>query len=265
MNFIEKLEFLMTRYNLTRSSLSQKSGIPYTTIDGWYKKGYEGLKLTTLRKLADYFNTSLDYWIQDEITDPNYGKSNGFIVDYDEVDHIKKYRELDAHGKRIVDSVLNEETRRMADERVAKEKESKAANEAVAPTTKTIPLFGASFAAGKGEPDFGNMWEDYEVPTDTKADFAVHINGDSMEPYLHDGSIALGRRQTPRDGDVGAFLLDGEFLVKQVRQDLYDNIYLFSLNRERSDADVTIWHDSGRSLRCFGTIVMKERVPLPTE
>ena len=166
---------------------------------------------------------------------------------------------LDAHGKDMVKVVAEREHARMETEAAAN------TDMEAAPATKTIPLFGASFAAGKGEPDFGNMWEDYEVSVDTKADFAVKINGDSMEPYLHDGSIALGLRQTPKDGDVAALLLDGEFLVKQVCQDMYDNVYLFSLNRKRSDADVTIWHDSGRSLSCFGTIIMEEDVPLPTE
>ena len=48
MNFLEKLDFLMERYGLNKSTLSQKNEIPYTTIDGWYKKGYEGLKINFL-------------------------------------------------------------------------------------------------------------------------------------------------------------------------------------------------------------------------
>lgn len=62
MNFLEKLNYLMEKNHLNKSTLSKACNIPYTTIDGWYKKGYEGLKLTTLRKLADFFGTSLDYW-----------------------------------------------------------------------------------------------------------------------------------------------------------------------------------------------------------
>lgn len=62
MDFLEKLNYLMKKNNLNKNSLSKACNIPYTTIDGWYKKGYEGLKLTTLRKLADFFGTSLDYW-----------------------------------------------------------------------------------------------------------------------------------------------------------------------------------------------------------
>ena len=65
MDFLSKLDELMKKNNLNKSTLSKNCGIPYTTIDGWYKRGYEGLKLTTLRKLSDYFNISLDFWRDD--------------------------------------------------------------------------------------------------------------------------------------------------------------------------------------------------------
>lgn len=113
MNFLEKLDFLMKKYGLNKRTLSQKSKIPYTTIDAWYKKGYEGLKLTTLRKLNDFFNTTLDYWVLDEVTDPNYGKTSGFKVKYEEMEHLEKYRLLDDFGKETIDIILNRETKRM--------------------------------------------------------------------------------------------------------------------------------------------------------
>lgn len=66
MDFLEKLDFLMDQNKLNKGTLSKACGIPYTTIDGWYKKGYEGMKLTTLRKLANFFDTSLDFWVSDQ-------------------------------------------------------------------------------------------------------------------------------------------------------------------------------------------------------
>lgn len=66
MDFLEKLNYLMEQNHLNKSTLSKACNIPYTTIDGWYKKGYEGLKLTTLRKLAKFFGTSLDYWASED-------------------------------------------------------------------------------------------------------------------------------------------------------------------------------------------------------
>ena len=131
------------------------------------------------------------------------------------------------------------------------------------PATKIIPLIGARMAAGPGEPDFGNALEEYEVPADTRADFAVHIHGDSMEPDLPDGSIQLCTKGTPRDGDVAVLLVDGAFYVKQICLDAVGNLYLFSLNRARGDK--TIWASSGSTVSCFGTVIMKRRHPLPMQ
>mgnify|MGYP003571260135 CR=1 FL=1 len=131
--------------------------------------------------------------------------------------------------------------------------------------TRIIPLFGASFAAGVGEPDFGNAYEDYEIPADQKGDFAVRVNGDSMEPYLPDGSIQIGIKGTPQDGDVAALLVDGAFYIKQVCIDSFGNLYLFSLNRARKDLDLPVWASGENKVLCFGKILMNERVPLPRD
>ena len=117
MDFLQKLDFLMDKYGLNKLTLSQNSGIPYSTVVGWYKKGYEGLKLTTLRKLSDYFNTVLDYWVNEEEIDPNYWKADGFVVNGDEMGHVQKYRLLDPYGKEAVDGVLDVESRRCEEER----------------------------------------------------------------------------------------------------------------------------------------------------
>ena len=172
------------------------------------------------------------------------------------MDIAKRYSDLDVYGKNTVRAVIDAEENRI---KKMAELESPAENT----ERKVIPLFGAHFAAGPGEPDFGNAWEEYTVPKSSPADFAIHITGDSMEPYLHDGQIALGIRRAPKDGEVGAFNLDGDYLCKQVCTDVNGTIYLFSLNRNRADMDVTIQRDSGRSLTYFGTIIMDQKPPLP--
>ena len=52
MNFLDKLDYLMEKMSINKSKLSQISGVPYTTIDGFYKKGYENTKISTIRKIA---------------------------------------------------------------------------------------------------------------------------------------------------------------------------------------------------------------------
>lgn len=76
MTFLNKLETLMKEKNIENiNQLSRETGIPYTTIDGFYKKGTENIKLSTLRKLADYFNCSLDYLTDDKITERSSNKT----------------------------------------------------------------------------------------------------------------------------------------------------------------------------------------------
>ena len=66
MSFTERLEYLMRRNGINnKSELAKVSGIPYTTIDGFYKKGTDNIKLSTLRKLAKCLHCSLDYLTED--------------------------------------------------------------------------------------------------------------------------------------------------------------------------------------------------------
>lgn len=43
MGFLEKLNYLMEQNHLNKSTLSKACDIPYTTIDGWYKRDTRGL------------------------------------------------------------------------------------------------------------------------------------------------------------------------------------------------------------------------------
>ena len=113
MTFLEKLDFFLQREHLNRRGLSQKTGIPYTTIDNWYNRGYEGLRLSTAGRLAEFFGTTTDFLLRDDLTDPDYGKALGFQVDFGEMERVRKYRALDMYGKQAVDAVLEAEHQRM--------------------------------------------------------------------------------------------------------------------------------------------------------
>lgn len=251
MDFLEKLDFLMHRFDLTKTTLSQKSGIPYTTIDAWYKKGYEGLKLTTLRKLAQYFNTSLDYWCEDEITDPNYGRSHGFKVEYNEMEHIKKYRFISEHspdGAKVVDTVLDREysIAEQLKQAASTIVEMPAANDAV----RLIEYY-RSVSAGTGQVIFEDVYHDrITIPDDPKykrAAYAVKVNGHSMEPTYSDGDMLLIEPTCEVDvGEVGIFNVGGQAYVKELGHG-----ELISLNKEYKN--VTLTEESS----CMGRVVDK--------
>lgn len=108
MNFLDKLDFLMKKYNLNKKSFSRASGIPYTTVINLYKKGYDHIKLETLRKIADYFNTTLDYLTRNEITDPNYDRApDQSPSGNDEVAVMLKYRSLSEIDKETIRLLLD--------------------------------------------------------------------------------------------------------------------------------------------------------------
>lgn len=109
MNFLEKLDFLMNKYQLNKHTFSQASGIPYTTIDGIYKKGYEGIRLSTIKKISEYFNTTIDYLINDEITDPNYDKTFGVEISSAELELLEKYRKLSPHAQETIRMLMDRE------------------------------------------------------------------------------------------------------------------------------------------------------------
>lgn len=82
MNFIEKLDYLMDKKNLNKRRLSLETGIPYTTIDGFYKKGTDNIKLSTLKKIADYFDITLDE-IADDSIDITTEKDSDYYLNND--------------------------------------------------------------------------------------------------------------------------------------------------------------------------------------
>lgn len=69
MTFTDKLDILMAEKGINKSVLSKESGIPYTTIAGFYTKGTDNIKLSTLRKLSAYLDCSIDYLADDDSED----------------------------------------------------------------------------------------------------------------------------------------------------------------------------------------------------
>lgn len=69
MGLTDKLDLLMKEKNINKAELARESGVPYTTIDGFYKKGSENAKLSTLKKLCAYFNCSLDFLADDNVSE----------------------------------------------------------------------------------------------------------------------------------------------------------------------------------------------------
>ena len=252
MAFKDELRILRKQDGLTQAELARRLGISKSTIS-MYENGNREPDFETLEAFADYFNVDMnrltgiskapadlsDYIPSDQITKSEYSM-------------IRSYRKAEPADKQIIDNII---ARYPVDD----------LPEAAPVEDKIIPLFGTAAAAGPGEMDTGLPWEDYAVPADSPADFAIRISGDSMEPVLHDGQIALCAERTPQIGDVAVFMVNGAMLVKQFIADNFGNIYLRSVNRDRRDADLDIMASGNDTVTCYGTVLLPQRPPLPLD
>lgn len=76
MTFLEKLDFLMKSNDLNKKRLSERSGIPYTTIVNWYKRSYDNMSLSIFKDLCDFFSVTMDSMARDDVTEIEYYNPN---------------------------------------------------------------------------------------------------------------------------------------------------------------------------------------------
>lgn len=69
MELIEKLNLLMKKNNIKNlSQLSKETNIPYTTLKSIFDGDVNDIRLSTSRKLCDYFKITLDDLLDDSIS-----------------------------------------------------------------------------------------------------------------------------------------------------------------------------------------------------
>lgn len=73
---LEKIQQMMTERNLKPADVAKGAGIPYTTFDGLFKKGFKNTRYPTLLKLAKFFDVSMEYLVNDDVTDRNLKKKS---------------------------------------------------------------------------------------------------------------------------------------------------------------------------------------------
>jgi repressor LexA len=247
MSFGERLRARREELRLTRPELAAALEVSPSAI-GNYETGVSFPKENVMLRLFDCLQTEPNDLFQDSF------RGGGRAVSPRERELLDRYRALAPAGRETVRSVMDAL-------RTYQEEMEQAPAEA---EERMIPLYCSPAAAGYAAPVFG---EDYdlipvrgEVPRG--AEFAVRIQGDSMEPWIHDGSAVYVNHDPLQKGDVGIFCVDGDMLCKQYYRDPLGIVYLFSLNRRRADADVTFPAGSGRSMVCFGRVMLRS-FPLP--
>ena len=248
MSFGQRLRERREELGMTRGELAKALGVSQSAISN-YESGLNAMREEVLLRLFKTLDVEPNYLYQDAFT------GERFICSTEEERLVKRYRSLTIPGRQAAQSVMDALTAYQADlEDLAPEEE-----------VRQIPLYRSPAAAGYAAPVFGEDF-DYvpvtgEVPRG--AEFGVRIQGDSMEPVIRDGSVVYVNRDPLSNGDVGIFCVDGDMFCKQYVRDRLGMVYLFSLNRKRSDADIVLPRDSGRTMVCFGRVLLPSRPDIP--
>lgn len=233
--------------NLKQSEFAEQFNIPPTTYSG-YEKGTSEPKLQFFIDVSDKYEVTIDYLFGQ--TDDMHGTKYGGKSALDE-----KYAALDAHGRHVVDVVMDAEA-----ERVATPKQAEIIDYG------TIRHYLYSPAAGRDGMISGQDYEDIPRTADTPrcASYCLTVSGDSMEPYIHDGQmIYVSEDVALADMEVGVFAYQGGIYVKQYAPSMDGSVYLLSANPKREAANLTIPRESVQDLYYLGKVIMKKKLPPP--
>ena len=113
-----KLAKLLEANETNANELARQIDVSPQTIYSIIKRDSKKADIEVLLKIADVFGVNAEYFVYDNIPDKNSNSTAKHDFTRSEYDHIKKYRQLDAHGKEMVDIVLDKEHERVLNIRV---------------------------------------------------------------------------------------------------------------------------------------------------
>ena len=197
------------------------------TLRAWqsYEQGVSEPKYEVLCKIADEFIVSTDYLLGRTDIKAMAGTTPAEQLDVTaaEQEIIRRYTEFP------------EELRLLLLETIRKLVGLPDAPEDLRPVIVFTRCHRMKASAGMGyDLDNADEWRDvriYDCPEAYQADFAVEVDGDSMEPDYHDGDIVFVKlSEDVPVGAVGLFVHDGKGYIKERGEK-----YLISRNPDYPD------------------------------
>lgn len=231
MSIAENIKQLRTLHKMNQVDFGKIAGVSDKAVSTW-ETGEKTPRMGAIQKIADHFGISKSDLIEDKPEEPLLTAHESLLLDH--------YRVLDFHGKKVVDFVIDEEYSRCS-----------AVDNDELPTIQIRHSnykvsAGTGFDLSEGD-DWGNTIDVPDTPTARKANYALTIQGNSMEPVYHNGDIILVKQQDTVDlGQIGIFVLNGSGYIKKNGGDR-----LISLNDEYDDILIKD-HDR---CRCVGRVV----------
>lgn len=244
----KKLKELREKNGLTRKDAVDRLSNIGIDISDKTLYGYESGRNSAN---ADMFLALCQIYNCKNIANEFSGLSEDVLFTNAEWELIEKYRNLDPHGQETVSYILDREIERVTALRDKDSQIAKLESTSQSSPTRLINYYYRLASAGTGQIVFDmpptRTIEIPDIPEYKKANYAIGVNGVSMEPVYHDGDILLVEMTDQVDiGEIGIFLVNGQSYVKQRGKD-----ELISLNK--NSGNVALTSDS----RCMGRVIAR--------
>lgn len=217
----EFLQKYIDENNISQAELARRSGVPASTISSIINRNNDRVAIEMILKLCEVLECDINEYINTLKADVC---TTTQTVTQNEIKHIKKYRILDKYGKKLIDNALDIEYERC----ITYKQQS---------TFTFRRLSENKVSAGTGfdlnDPDQWKSIEVVDTPEARQADFAVEVEGASMEPDYHNGDIVyISLASEVPVGQVGLFIQNGKGYIKEAgkgriisRNPEYDDIF----------------------------------------
>jgi repressor LexA len=257
---MNKIQQLRKERRMSQAELARKAGISEISIRK-YENGDRKPKIETLQRIANALDVDLDLFLTSSHISFPKNMTNLFISQ----SFLEKTSELlnaEDNNKKLNNAIrlfckLNETGQDKAAEhmellcRISEYQKAPTS----APESKIIvlPYFRAGVSAGSGIFILGNEAEDEielpDLPEYEAADFAIDINGDSMEPDFSHDDIALVQQDAELfPGDIGVFVVNSNAFIKELGRN-----ELISRNKDYKNIPI---HE-GDNIVCMGKVIGK--------
>ena len=263
--FYDQLNKLCKENNTTPTAfVTERLGLSSSKITAW--KSGSIPKYGILKKIADFFNVPISFLFAED-TDI-LGKD----LEEREQDLIAIFKKLDEYDKGKVFSkaeTLAELAAERAAEQAKKEEETAQSSADERPTPQKplpfpskpeldqdeeekcyIQIYSISASAGTGVYLDDSSTEPLQIVHSDiakRANYAVRVSGDSMEPRFHNGDIVLVETCPSIEiGEIGIFVVNGEGYIKK-----YGGNQLISLNPKRKNIKL----NEDDSVYCRGRVL----------
>lgn len=224
--------------------------------------------LPTIRKVAIGMNMDVDSLLkklddnQEISLQDDHQISNGkkyydeFELNSNEIEYIRKYRSLDSYGQETVSYILDRETARVKSlqEQITCIENLRASvpkDNLNTPQMRMVNYYYRLASAGTGQIIFDmpptKRIEIPDILKYKKADYAIGVNGNSMEPVYYDGDMLLVEMtENIEIGEIGIFSVNNECFVKKLGKN-----ELISLNPDYDNIPLN------ETAHCMGRVIDK--------